>query len=167
MNELDERPRRSLDASTVAIALFLVFLWGGVIGVKPWLEGRRHRNEAAAISSLKSLGTAEAIFREGDKENDGNLDYGMLSELDRAGLVDPEVGAGRRQGYTFQATYSFNTSEFLWFGSANPTRPGFTGDRYFTTNHTGVIFYATGANILPDTDTCLLPNNGVCPNGGK
>ena len=159
MHELDERPRRSFDGSNLLIASFLLLVWGGVVGLKPLLDAERHRNEADAIGALKTLGTAEAIFREGDKENDGNLDYGMLSELGRAGLVERELGAGTRRGYNFVATYSFNTSEFLWFGFANPTMPGLTGERYFSTNQAGVIFYTTGADLVPDTDTCLLPNS--------
>ncbi len=43
---------------------------------------------------------------------------------------------------------------------------GCIGDRYFHVNQEGVIFYTTGLNLLPDTDTCVLPNNGVIP-GGK
>src|SRR5205807_8887790 len=45
------------------------------------VSSRKHRNERDAIGALKSIATSEAVFREGDKEVDGNLDYGMLSEL--------------------------------------------------------------------------------------
>ena len=148
------------------VELLMVMAIGAVIAavsVPNLLEARKHGNEASAIGGLKTICTSEAIFREGDKENDGNLDYGMLSELANTKLLDSVLGSGRKQGYSFQATYSFNTSEFLWFGVANPVVPGVTGDRYWSTNQAGVLFYTTGLSTTLDTDTCLLPNHGVIP----
>ena len=162
--DVDERPRRRIDIGHVVFGLLLLLPVGALAAPK-LMEARRHGNEAAAIGALKTIGRAEALFREGDCEHDGNLDYGMLSELYRAELVDPELGSGTRRGYFFQVNYSFNTSEFLWFGLANPTRPGYTGERYFATNQAGEIFYTSRANLVPDTDTCVLPNDGRLPTG--
>jgi hypothetical protein len=157
-NHFDEdAPPGSLDPAFVLLIVLTFVLVTGVLLVKG-IEARRHGNEAAAIGALRKMSTAQAIFREGDKENDGNLDYGMLSELSNAGLVDTDVGSGTKRGYLFQATYSFNTSEFLWFGVANPEVPGITGNRYFNTNQAGVIFYTSGRTLELDTDTCVLPN---------
>jgi hypothetical protein len=130
------------------------------------IQARKHGNEASAIGALKTIGTSEAVFREGDKENDGNLDYGMLSELDKTLLIDEPLGSGTKQGYLFQATYGFSTSEFLWFSVANPADPGFSGDRYFQTNQAGVIFSTSAGTLTLDTNTCVLPQNGELP-GGK
>ena len=148
------------------VELLMVTAIGAVIAamsVPNLLQTRKHGNEAAAIGSLKTICTAEAIFREGDKENDGNLDYGMLSELNNTGVVDSVLGSGTKRGYFFEVTYSFNTSEFLWFGTARPTAPAITGDRSWATNQAGVLFYTTGAPMALDTDTCLLPDHGVIP----
>src|SRR5581483_1965444 len=93
------------------------FLGGAVIGIlvaialPGFLEARKHGNEASAIGALKTIAIAEAIFRESDLEQDGNLDYGMLSELAAATsrgkpLIDAELGSGTKQGYLLQATYS-------------------------------------------------------------
>ena len=128
-------------------------------------HAKRQVPVANAIGTLRELATAEAIFREGDKEHDGNLDYGMLSELDNSRLIDSVLGHGTKQGYTFQATYGFSTSEFLWFSVANQIVPGKTGDRYFCANQAGVIFYTTGATLSLDTNSCTLPNSGVIPTG--
>jgi hypothetical protein len=87
----------------------------------------------------------------------------MLSELANTQLVDSVLGSGTKHGYHFEVTYSFNTSEFLWFGTARPVLPTITGDRYWATNQAGVMFYATGLAVGLDTDTCLLPNHGVIP----
>src|SRR5947209_12332402 len=104
------------------------------IAIPNLIQARKHGNEASAIGALKTLATPEAIFREGDKEQDGNLDYGMLSELNNTKLIDSVLGGGTKQGYLFQVTYSFHTSEFLWFGLGNPAISGTTGDRYFDSN---------------------------------
>jgi type IV pilus assembly protein PilA len=146
----------------IVIAIIAII---AAIAIPNLLQARKNGNEVSAIGALKTMCTSEAIFREGDKEQDGNLDYGMLSELNNTGLIDSVFGGGTKQGYLFQCTYSFSTSEFLWFGVANPAIAGTTGDRYFTSNMAGVIFYTTGANLVTDTNSCLLPALGIIPTG--
>jgi Ca-activated chloride channel family protein len=132
------------------------------------LDCRWLRNRSQAIAGLRTIGTSEAIFRSGDKEQDGNLDYGMLSELNNTRVVDSVIGCGTKQGYFFQTNYSFDTSEFLWFGLANPSAAGSTGDRSFASNQAGVIFYTTGSRFRSADkflDNYLLPNSGVVTTG--
>jgi type IV pilus assembly protein PilA len=135
------------------------------IAIPNLLAARMAGNEASAIGALKTICTEENMFNEGDKESDGNLDYGMLSELKNSALIDPVLGSGSKSGYFFQATYSFTTSDWLWFGIAVPALPGLSGDRYFATSAAGNIFYTTGVGITLDTNSCLLPNNGLNPVG--
>jgi len=146
----------------IVIAIIAII---AAIAIPNLIQARKSGNEASAIGGLKTIGTSQAIFREGDKEQDGNLDYGMLSELNNTKIVDSVIGSGTKQGYFFQVTYSYNTSEFLWFGVANPSLAGTSGDRYFSSSVMGVIFYSSGTNLLIDTDTCTLPNNNVLPTG--
>jgi type IV pilus assembly protein PilA len=130
------------------------------------IAARKHANEASAIGCLKTISSTEVLFRDGDREKDGNLDYGMLSELSATNLIDTVLGSGTKQGFLFQATYGFRSSEFLWFAQANPLIPTLTGDRYFATSQAGVIFYTTGQKVLIDTSTCVLPgNSGLLPVG--
>jgi hypothetical protein len=124
-----------------------------LVSMQSLVEARLHQRESCAIRTLKSIATAEAVFREGDSEQDGNLDYGMLSELSNFRLVDCPHGA-----YVFHATYSFATSEFLWFAVANHE----DGRRSFATNQTGVVFSTTAPYAL-DTSTCFLPPDGRIP----
>jgi type IV pilus assembly protein PilA len=135
------------------------------IAIPNILQARKHGNEANAIGSLKTIITVEQMFREKDAERDGNLDFGMLSELNATQEVDMVLGSGTKSGYFFEATYSFSTSEYLWFAVANPAVVGATGDRYFATNHSGVIYYTTAAALSLDTNSCTLPNNGVIVTG--
>ena len=165
MEELRDESRSDRWLGTFVLAPFVLLL---VIAVclPSLVKARRHGNEASAIGALKTLATSEAIFREKDSEHDGNLDYGMLSELNDAQLVDEALGSGRKQGYVFEASYSFLTSEFLWFATANPRAPGLTGERSFNANQSGIIFYKYTPLAL-DTNSCSLPNDGVIPAVGK
>jgi prepilin-type N-terminal cleavage/methylation domain-containing protein len=156
--------KRGFSIFELVIVVALLSLLVSIM-VPRWLRERRNRSEADAIEALKKLATSEAIFRESDSEQDGNLDYGMLSELGDTKLIDKVLATGTKNGYLFQATYSFSTSEFLWFAVANPQQPGKSGRRSFATNMAGVIFYADNKTLVLDTDSCLLPAQGVTPVG--
>jgi prepilin-type N-terminal cleavage/methylation domain-containing protein len=135
------------------------------IAIPNLLAARKHGNEANAVGALKTIITTETIYNQKDADQDGNLDYGMLSELNSTKLIDSVVGSGTKAGYLFEVTYSYTTSEYLFFAVANPAIPQATGDRYFAANQAGNIFYTTAGNLQVDTSTCSLPANGVIPVG--
>src|SRR5262249_43257560 len=112
----------------IAIIAFIA-----AIAIPNLVSARKHGNETAAIGALKTLQTCQTIFREGDKDGNGRLDYGSLPQLSAAHLVDQVLGSGTKQGYLFRTGASTSTSEFLWFATANPILAGMTGDRYFET----------------------------------
>jgi hypothetical protein len=158
-------PKKSGLPLVAILAVCAVGLCGFVaviaaIAIPNLIEARKHGNEAAAIGALKTINTAQALFRESDREADGLLDYGSLTELSDATFVDPVLGGGQKQGYMFQSVASPTTPEFLWMATATPMTPGKTGDRYFVTNHAGVIYYSNDApfSITPD---CEIPPNAV------
>ncbi len=133
------------------------------IAIPNLIEARKHGNEAAAIGALKTMNSAQTLYREGDKENDGTLDYGSLADLSDAMLIDGVLGSGRKQGYVFQVNESALTPEFLWFATASPAVPRSTGDRYFATNHSGVI-YSSDIGPFPTGDPmCELPGKNAPP----
>ena len=148
----------------IVIAIIAII---AAIAIPNLIQARKAGNETSAVGGLKTVSSTETIFREGDKEQDGNLDYGMPSELNNTQLIDTVFGTGTKQGYLFQSVYSFSTSEFLWFAVANPRVPTSSGDRYFETSAAGVIFYTTNGNLGLDTSTCDLPGRCVYPIGGK
>jgi len=126
------------------------------IAIPNLLASRKFANETSAIASLSQIMKAETIFREGDKEQDGNLDYGMLSELGNTTLVDLVLGSGTKSGFMFQATYSFNSSEYAWYAIANPVVQNMTGDRSFIINNAGAIYYTTFLRVTLDTNSCNM-----------
>ena len=156
---------------TRILRLFAAGFGGGVLALAavagPYLidsalQSRRNRNEVSALGARKTIGSAQALFREADKENDGNLDYGTLAELGAMGLIDAVLASGTKDGYLFEATYGATTSEFIWFATATPIVLGVTGDRYWATNHEGVSYYTTQAPFALNSVDCQMPP-GVQP----
>ncbi len=142
------------------IAVVLLVL--AAIVIPNLIEARKSGNETAAIGALKTLGTAQSLFREADKEADGELDYagnlGELAEAGTTGLIDNVLGSGIKNGYVFRVTHSVTTPEFLWMAVASPAIPGDTGDRTFITNHEGVTYYTSSLAPVPlDPIECRIP----------
>ena len=148
----------------IVIAIIAII---AAIAIPNLLHARKSANETAAVGALKTITTSQSVFREGDKEQDGNLDYGMLTELSNVTLIDSVLGKGSKQGYFFSCSYAYSTSDFLWFALANPQVPTSSGDRYFETSAAGVIYYTTIGNLSMDTLTCQLNNTiiGITPVG--
>lgn len=127
------------------------------IAIPNLLAARKNSNEAAAIGHLKAIAAAQTLFREADKDNDGNYHFGTLAQLRSTNLVDPNLGTGVRTGYLMTTNPGTLNPSFVWFATANPAAPGTTGDRYFCINHRGQIWYTTSAAIPTNTTDCEIP----------
>lgn len=120
-------------------------------------EARRAGNEAAAIGALKTISTAQALFREGDKDGNGELDYaGDLQALGDTQLIDSVLAGGSKQGYRFELCRGAAAKEFLWMAVASPIEPGETGARHFAVNHEGVVYYRTDGPFQLDRQECKI-----------
>jgi len=156
----EQSRRRAFTLVELIMVLAIVALLV-VITVPNVIESRKHANHGAAVGGLKTIIVSEALFREQDREQDQNFDYGTLREMSDVGVLEPIIARGRQSGYDFEVAYSTITSEFLWFGLANPAVPAGTGDLYFATNQRGVIFYSfTTSVVMNDTD-CVVPPNFI------
>ena len=135
------RPNRhgfTLIELMIVIAIIAII---AAIAIPNLIEARKGSNEAAAIGALRTLTTAQALFREGDKDGNGKFDYASsLGQLSAAGLIDPALASGTKQGYHFVIVPSANSSsgDFFTFTAA-PRSPGKSGDRSFFVDETGVI----------------------------
>ena len=145
----------------IVIAIIAII---AAIAIPNLIEARKHGNEAAAIGALKTTNSAETLYREGDKDQNATLDYGTIQQLSNTTLIDGVLGSGKKQGYVFNINPSGTTTEFLWFANANPAAPTSTGDRYFCTNHAGVIYYTNAASVPINTSNCSIPTT-VLPVG--
>jgi hypothetical protein len=156
----DGSKRRSWVPWVASCCVILVVVLA--IAIANLIEARKQGAEAPAIGALKTITTSQAIFREGDKEGDGTLDYGTLDELSNAVLIDVILGSGHKQGYVYAVRPSPTSPGLMWMAVANPEEPGETGDRYFVTNHAGVIYYTgSNGNAFELNDACEIPPNAL------
>ncbi len=137
----------------------------GAIAMPDLTDCRKNGNETSAIGTLKTIGAAQALFREADKDSNGVHDYAAsltdLAEAGETGLISKSLGDGFRQNYHFQVARSETTPEFLWIAYAWPADD--TSDRVFLTNHEGTIYYRSvsqnrNALIVVDGSTCKIPS---------
>lgn len=136
-----------------------------VIAIPGLLSSRKTSNETSAAATLRLIATSQVTFRDADKDNDGQADYGTLVELAQADLIDDLVGSGSKSGYVFDLAISPTQPGAMWVALASPAARGATGDRFLAINHGGVIFYtASGAAPVLDPATCLIPA-GMVPLG--
>ncbi|HVY60359.1 MAG TPA: prepilin-type N-terminal cleavage/methylation domain-containing protein [Planctomycetota bacterium] len=137
----------------IVIAIIAII---AAIAIPNLIEARKGSNEAAAIGALRTLTTAQALFREGDKDKDTVLNYSSAlgtgtGTLSGTGLIDGVFGSGTKQGYVFKIITADN---FTWSATASPASPTKSGDRYFFVDESGVIRFATAA-AASSTDSAI------------
>lgn len=112
-----------------------------------------------AVASLKAISSAQSLFREGDKDQDGVLDYASLAELGSHHLVDGVLASGAKQGYRYEVR---SGGTFTWCATATPEDPE-VYERSFFTNHEGVIYTRRGGRFdIAEVDSqCGVPRDCV------
>jgi hypothetical protein len=153
--------RRTVIWIVALVLLVIVCVLSGLF-LQGYVE-KMSSGDAPPISSLKTLATAEARFRE-DKER-GAGRYGTLAQLADAKLVLGPLARGTKHGYLFEAHPSPTTPEFLWFAVARPEKYE-PGARLFFTNQAGVIFYTTPSKpeelaVALDAETAAVPTGWI------
>jgi prepilin-type N-terminal cleavage/methylation domain-containing protein len=137
----------------IVIAIIAII---AAIAIPNLIEARKGSNEAAAIGALRTMVTAQSLFREGDKDHNGILDYATTTaQLGTANLIDSTLATGTKQGYCFTMQNATQT-QFQWSAIASPVVQGKTGDRQFWVDESGVIRYSTTG----------APNSTSTPVGG-
>jgi hypothetical protein len=126
-----------------AIGLLALFIGGGLFLAMP----RHHHDtrQPAAIGALRTISTAQTIFREGDKDGDGVLDFATTLEALAApgvDLIDGVLASGRKQGYLFTMNeVPVDATGFEWNCRASPEKIIYGYERYFFIDHSGLIRY--------------------------
>lgn len=142
----------------IVIAIIAII---AAIAIPNLIEARKQGNEAAAIGALRTLNTAQSIYRESGKEVvSGASQYAdNLAELSATGtdLVDDVLGTSSKQGFNF--LISADAAGYNWDGQANAATTN-TGNRKFYTNQSGVIYFSTNA---PTTAAALTGGTGNVP----
>jgi type II secretory pathway pseudopilin PulG len=155
------RGRGCLDVMFVLLALLALLSLIGAVAVPNWLAARAHGRESRARHLLRDISSAQTIFRECDKDRDGELDYGTLDELAAYGLVDPDLADGRVDGYRFDVFLhdpgvkrnDAELRDYLWMVTATPEKAfAGPGTRTFAMNQAGVVYYAWQREIPGSPD---------------
>ncbi len=102
------------------------------VAIPGLLRSRLNANEAAAISSVKTISWAATTYRAANSAYPANLS--VLSSSNPS-YVDSVLGSGSKQGYNF--TLEGNSDNFNL--SAIPATPNITGVRCFFVDTGGVI----------------------------
>jgi type IV pilus assembly protein PilA len=107
------------------------------IAIPNLLASRRAANEASAISSLRSIHSAQAVYF---STAGANSVYGTLGSLMAANvaLIDSTLGSGTKSGYDFTVTIGAANSN-LYCADAVPDTAT-TGTRTFAIGASGVIY---------------------------
>jgi prepilin-type N-terminal cleavage/methylation domain-containing protein len=121
------------------------------IAIPNLLASRRAANESAAISGLRTIGTAESTY----SSTLGFGSYGDMDELEAASLVDGSI-AGAEVGETAKSGYHFGIQNAgaAGFESGSAPLSANNGTRWFMSDEAGVIYAMTGgtdATVSYDT----------------
>jgi prepilin-type N-terminal cleavage/methylation domain-containing protein len=138
------------------------------IAIPNLLASRRAANEASAISSLRTIHSAEVTYF---STTGGNSTYAVMGPVGTAGslaaggLIDDTLGGGTKSGYSFATTLSTGApAGSQYCATAWPTTLGSTGNRDFGVSSNGVIVAAaaTAAHAVTCTAaTGALAGTGV------
>jgi len=123
------------------------------IAIPNLLASRRSANEASAISSLRTIHSAQATYQ---ALYGSNVNYANgASVLSGTGvdLIDDTLGAGAKSGYNFVVTA---TTPQVYCATAKPQTAGTTGDRAFGVSQQGVIFATPGNTVTCDAATGVV-----------
>lgn len=122
-----------LVTSIVSVGVIVPVAIVAAIAIPNLLASRRIANEAATISTLRTIANAEATYQ----SMHGN--YGDLDALAAEHLIDSGITMGPRSGYRFAATERRNPARYEV--TAVPVTYGTTGTgtRSFFLDETGVI----------------------------
>jgi hypothetical protein len=143
-------------ATVLALLVAFYFAWAPL---KEYLRRARRPREVGAVEALRVYVKAQAEYRRGDYDGDGQLEYSdSLEELADLGLIPPEMANARGRGgipyggYLFRELKTIAGKPIDWqydFAiSAIPARYGKTGYRTFVVSTNGTIM---GPDLGPGT----------------
>ena len=133
------------------VLVFGVLLLGAGALIAPnFFHPRKGGNESAAIGALKAICNAQVLFREGDKDRDGTLQYAaslqqLVNTASGEDLIDEVLAGGTKQGYRF--SMGRPDPQQYWV-KAEPV-PGSGHERYFYVDQSHTLCFSREDFIAP------------------
>lgn len=152
MNESNEAPKSGclkIGSSfwSIAIATIIILFMAAIAGPK-LISSRLVGNEAAAIGTLRFFSASQRLYKE-----QGHKNFGTLEELQKDAMKGHQLENGVRQGYRFDCQVSKSKPDTVWWATAEPVKPGESGQRYFLINQKGELYYSSGKPVVLNTET--------------
>lgn len=135
------------------------------IAIPNLLKSRQAANEASAIGSVRTLGTAQATYQ--STTGKGKEFCGTLANLGVTGSIDNTLAAGSKSGYNFTCVGTpsvLGGNPSFFDTTAAPATSGTfgTGNRWFYSNETFVI-YQDGVAIGVPAYPVRVPGGTATP----
>jgi type IV pilus assembly protein PilA len=138
----------SLIELLIVVAIILII---AAIAIPNLLKSRMAANESSAVGSVRTLNTAQITYETGCPVTGFAAAIGSLNSgggcLAGVGIIDNVLSTGTKSGYTFVITSPGSTggaAGTTYDTKAAPVTANVTGVRYFYSNESGVIRYASG-----------------------
>jgi type IV pilus assembly protein PilA len=153
----------SLIELLIVVAIILII---AAIAIPNLLRSRIAANESSAVGSMRTINTSEITYNSTypttgftcTLANLGPPASGTSASSTAAGLLDSNLAAGNKSGYSFTPgtcnTANSITIDYQW--KADPQTPGTTGQRFFCTDSSGVIKFDAGSS-----STCLTAGTPI------
>ena len=140
----------SLIELLIVVAIILTI---AAIAIPSLVRSRIAANEAAAVSSIRTLTTAEHAYAQAYPELGYTCTIGSLGPpagggaytSTASGVIDAVLASGAKQGYRLSlsnCSASSGTPNWNYSSGAVPLAPGSTGVRSFCSDASGIIWYA-------------------------
>jgi type IV pilus assembly protein PilA len=118
----------------VSLTTIVPILLIAAISIPNLLAARRAANEGSAIHSLRQIASAQAVYQSTHSK------YATLEDLATQGLIDPKLGAGKKNGYNFAIELTTDEENMEGFAAVGmPETYRSSGIRSFYVDETSVI----------------------------
>ena len=133
------------------------------IAVPNLIKSRQAADEASAISSVRTICSAEATYQAEKREGLKERGFADLPTLAAEGFIDYRLAAGLKSGYQFSLT-EIDVPDMppMFDVTAVPVTAGpfGSGTRSYGSNETLVVYSADGAVEIKGTPENRIPANG-------
>jgi len=139
----------SLIELLIVVAIILII---AAIAIPNLIRSKIAANEASAISSVRTMSTAETTYAQtypsiGYTCTISDLGPGASVSSTSAGILDSQLASGTKAGYTFSLANCAGAPISSYNSGAVPLTPGASGSRAFCSNASGVLYYAVDGTL--------------------